>query len=155
MALFRGLRPTLFKHKDPSWTMAPITMITYTNPAFFVHQSQKLQALLAKVVQESSSATGPEAAIDFLQLTEILAALLDEAQLYSILSPNELGRRQSHVHDFMSKFETIESAVGDWNLRVASDVPATSRKRGRASTSENEASKSSRARSNEQERSCA
>lgn len=116
--------------------MASTTKTSFTNPAFLVHQSQKLQALLTKAMQESASAITPEASIDLSQLTEILSSLLEEAQFYSILSSEELQRRQNDVHTFMRRFKTIESAMGDWDLRLASQDQPISRKRSRTLASD-------------------
>lgn len=100
-----------------------------SNPAFFGSQSQKLSALLDTVVRESATATNPDAPIDFLQLTDILSSLLEEAQMYSVMSGDELQqRRQTDVRGFMGRIETVEEVIADWDGRSA---PATAATNGR------------------------
>ncbi|KAF2163725.1 hypothetical protein M409DRAFT_25911 [Zasmidium cellare ATCC 36951] len=89
-----------------------------TDPAFFASQSQKLNALLGTVVREASTATNPDAAIDFMQLTEIVTSLLEEAQMFSVLSQEELGRREGDVRGFMGRIETVHSVIEDWDART-------------------------------------
>lgn len=101
--------------------MAPPTeegKANLTDPAFFASQSQKLNALLGTVVREASTATNPDAAIDFMQLTEIVTSLLEEAQVFSVLSQEELGRREGDVRGFMGRIETLHSVIEDWDART-------------------------------------
>lgn len=113
--------------------MASIKQDDLANPAFFSSQSQKLHALLSTVVHESTTATNPDAAIDFLQLTEILSSLLEESQMYSVLNENDLMQRSSGVKSFMGKIETVQSVIQDWDVRTAPPATAT-RKRARTET---------------------
>lgn len=88
------------------------------HPQYFVSQSERLSALLNVVVAEASVATDPDACIDYLQLTEILVDLLDQSQLFSALSTDQLRRRQQDVKSFIGKIETVEEAVADWDART-------------------------------------
>ncbi|KAK4503756.1 hypothetical protein PRZ48_004671 [Zasmidium cellare] len=89
-----------------------------SDPAFLASQSQKLNALLSTVVREASTATNPDAAIDFMQLTEIVTSLLEEAQIFSVLSGEELRRRGEAVRGFMGRIETVQSVISDWDART-------------------------------------
>lgn len=102
--------------------MAPPTSkgeANLTDPAFFAAQSQKLNALLSTVVRESSTATNPNATIDFMQLTEIVTSLLEEAQIFSVLSREDLMQRSEAVRTFTGKIETVQSVIEDWDVRTA------------------------------------
>ena len=101
----------------------------FQHPQFFISQSEKLTTLLTVVVAESKVVTDPEACVDYLELTEILAELLDKAQLYSVLSSNELQRREQQVRVFLSKIQTVQDAVADWDERTGASVKGVSKKR--------------------------
>lgn len=92
------------------------------DPAFFASQSQKLNALLSTVVRESSTATNPDAAIDFMQLTEIITGLLEEAQMFSVLSREDLMQRGEAVRAFIGKIETVRSVIEDWDVRTSTTL---------------------------------
>lgn len=96
---------------------------------FFVLQSERLSALLDVIVTEANAATDPEACIDYLELTEILVDLLDKAQLYGILPPNDIQARQHEVNKFIDQIHTVQAAVGDWDSRTKSKVPSKKRPR--------------------------
>ena len=95
----------------------------------------RLNALLNVVVHESRFATNPDALVDYLELTEILTNLLDEARLYGVLAPEELQLREQEVLRYVDKVRTVQDAVGDWDARTKLSVPVSvpvSRKRARS-----------------------
>lgn len=96
------------------------------DPMFFASQSQKLNALLSTVVRESSKATNPDAAIDFMQLSEIITGLLEEAQMFSVLSGEDLMQRIEAARTFMGKIETVQSVIEDWDVRTTTATSGTS-----------------------------
>lgn len=93
-------------------------LLDMDDPKIFATQSQRLSALLDAVVEESGSATDPDACVDYLELTEILADLLNQSQLLSVLSPDQLGDRRQEVKTFVGKIETIQDAIADWDNRT-------------------------------------
>lgn len=88
------------------------------HPRFFVEQSERLSALLNAVVAESSTATDPDACIDYLEITEILVELLDQSQYFSVIPRDQFQDNWKDVQSLMSKVQTIEDAVADWDSRV-------------------------------------
>lgn len=107
----------------------------FQHPQFFVSQSEKLNTLLNVVVTEAKITTDPEACIDYLELTEILTALLDEVRLYCILDAQQLREKEREVHTFVDKIETIQDAVADWDTRTRTNAmtkTTNSRKRARS-----------------------
>ena len=112
----------------------------FEHPQYFVSQSEKLNSLLNVVVEESRSATDPQACIDYLELTEILVHLLEEAQLYSALPLEKLLGRDREVRSFVGKIQTVQDAVSDWDVRTKASVNgiAVSRKRSRTEDLEEE-----------------
>ena len=117
----------------------------FEHPQFFISQSERLSALLDAVVAESSTATDPDACIDYLELTEILVELLNQAQYFSVLSLDQVQSRWKEVESLMSKTRTIQDAVADWETRTslktgtasmdADAATAVPRKRARSSDS--------------------
>lgn len=117
----------------PLW-MAPSKEDDLATPAFFGEQSQRLSALLSTVVRESATATNPDASIDFLQLTEIISSMLEECQMYSVMSGRDLAQRGAEVRSFVGKIETVREVIEDWDVRIAaptSNRDGQSRKRAR------------------------
>lgn len=120
--------------------------VGFQHPQFFVSQSERMSALLDAVVAESATATDPDACIDYLELTEILVELLDQAQYFSVLSLEQVQARWNEVERLMSKTRTIQDAVADWETRTslkvgtvstdADAVAAVSRKRARSMDSD-------------------
>ena len=104
----------------------------YHDPSFFVSQSKRLSALLDTVVAETKDATDPDACIDYLELTDILVGLLDLAQFYSVLSPYSIRSREIDVRSFIGRVQTIQDAVGDWEVRTKDRTYTTSKKRARS-----------------------
>lgn len=102
------------------------------HPQFFISQSEKLSALLKVVVAEASITTDPEACVDYLELTEILTALLEEAQCYGTLTPDQIQAQEKQVRCFVDRIETVQEAVSDWDLRLGTSMKAASRKRARS-----------------------
>ena len=120
--------------------------VDFQHPQFFISQSERLSALLDAVVAESATATDPDACIDYLELTEILVELLNQAQYFSVLSLDQVENRWKEVESLMSKTRTIRDAVADWETRtnvktgpvaVDADTPiVASRKRARSMDSD-------------------
>ena len=88
--------------------------VNLQHPQFFVSHTEKLSALLLVVSAEASVMSDPEALCDYLELTEILASLLEEAQLCSILSADDIRAREHQVLSFLDKIQTVQEAVADW-----------------------------------------
>ena len=104
----------------------------FQHPQFFISQIEKLSALLNVVVAEASVAVEPEAVVDYLELTEILTELLNEAQSYSVLASGETQIRERQVRSFLDKIQTVQEAVADWDARTNASAKAVSRKRTRS-----------------------
>ena len=105
-----------------------------SHPHFYALQSGKLKALLDTVVEESKCASDPQACMDYLELTGLLTEMLQEAQYYSYLTPDELTMRESQVLFFIAKVDTVKSTIADWDQRTRSMRKATgTRKRARRS----------------------
>lgn len=90
----------------------------FQHPQFFIEQYQRLSALLNAVVAESNTATDPDACIDYLEITEILVELLDQSQFFSVLPAEQIQSSWKEVQSLMSKIQTIQDAVADWDTRV-------------------------------------
>ena len=88
------------------------------HPQFFILQSDRLSALLDAVVEESNTATNPDACIDYLEITDILVELLDQCQYFSVLSSNQIQARWQEVEGLISKIQTVQDAVADWDTRT-------------------------------------
>jgi hypothetical protein len=108
---------------------------------FFISQSAKLSSLLDTIAREASDEIDPDACIDYLELTQILTELLNQSQALSVLSPTLLSGRWHDIQIFVSRVQTIQEIVADWDSRVRR-VPQrssdTSRKRARSVTLEAE-----------------
>ena len=104
----------------------------YQHPEFFISHADRLSALLDVVVEEASAATDPQACIDYLELTDILVKLLDQSQLYSVLSLSDIQKREKEVSSFVDKVQTVQEAVGDWDTRTRSRADKVPRKRARS-----------------------
>ena len=90
------------------------------HPQFFILQSERLSALLDAVVAESSTATSPDACIDYLEITDILVELLEQSQYFSVLTWQQIQARWQDVESLISKILTIEGAIADWETRTKS-----------------------------------
>jgi hypothetical protein len=90
----------------------------FEHPRFFIEQSERLSALLNAVVTESSTATDPDACIDYLEITEILVELLDQTQWFSVLSAEQIQEKWKEVQSLLGKVQTIQDAVADWDTRL-------------------------------------
>ena len=77
----------------------------------------------------------PEACIAYLELTGILTELLDEARIYSILTPQELALRVRDARDLANKIGIVEGVLADRYAPATSSAKAVSRKRSRSSAS--------------------
>lgn len=99
------------------------------HPKFFLLQSERLSALLDVIVMEASAATDPDACVDYLELTEILVDLLNQAQLYSILTPDEIDSRQYEANTLIGRIKTVQEAVGDWDSRMRARASVQPKKR--------------------------
>jgi hypothetical protein len=100
--------------------------VDFEHPQFFISQSERLSALLDAVVAESATATDPDECIDYLELTEILVELLNQAQYFSMLSLDQVQDRWKEVDSLMSKTRTIQDAVADWEKRTSGKVEMVS-----------------------------
>ena len=102
----------------------------FEHPRFFIEQSERLSALLKAVVTESNTAIGPDACIDYLEITDILVELLDQTQYFSVLSVEQLQSNSKEVQSLLGKVQTIQDAVADWDTRLkkvaSADSEATS-----------------------------
>ncbi|CAK3743117.1 Hypothetical predicted protein [Lecanosticta acicola] len=120
----------------PSNAYAMDYILHEITPSFFISQSVKLNKLLNTVVQESTTASDPEAGIDYLQLTEILSSLLEESQIYSSMSAVELQQRSAQARLLITRLRSIELAITGRKARVS--PMAGSRKRSRTPDDEDE-----------------
>ena len=102
------------------------------NSNYFVSHATFLNAVLRDMVEEAYLATKPEASLAYLELTAILAKLLEEAHLLSIVGVDDLRRRNSQVHAFVDKMETISSVIPGWNAPHIPEEKGRSHKRQRS-----------------------
>jgi hypothetical protein len=120
MALFA--KPSIPRRRlrfDIAGKMATIPKATkIDHPQFFISQSERLSALLDAVVAESNTATDPNACLDYLEITDILVELLEQSQYFSVLSSSQIQARWQEVEVLISKIQTIQDAVADWDTRT-------------------------------------
>lgn len=91
---------------------------------YFIAQAEKLGALLDNVVIEAQAATDPDALIDFLELTAILADLSDAAHFYSVLPTEQLRLKDEEVRRFVDRIQALQALVGeDHQLAQTKTIP--------------------------------
>ena len=106
----------------------------FQHPFYFFSQTDKLTALISRLVEDTTT-FGP--CDGYPQAYEFLTKLLNESQLFSSLTREDLRQLEPDVRSFVVEVQNVDSFVAelDERRRVMS-MKTTSKKRGRADDEE-------------------
>lgn len=114
--------------------------IAFQHQQFFFEQKEKLSNLLNSVGQDARIAAGQPACMDYYELTTVITQLLEEAQILSALTYEQIERSGIQMQPFAEKVQLVESVAAEVRVKtfMAAAPKPVSRKRGRMMDEEEE-----------------
>ncbi|KAK5129602.1 hypothetical protein LTR08_003033 [Meristemomyces frigidus] len=117
----------------------PRAHAAFQHQQFFFEQKEKLSALLNAIGRDARTATTYQAGADYHELTTVVTQLLEEAQMLSRFTFDQVQRCGVVMQPFAEKVLLVESVALEVRARAVVLAKPASRKRGRDMDDEDEA----------------
>ncbi|KAK4540138.1 hypothetical protein LTR36_009724 [Oleoguttula mirabilis] len=116
----------------------PRAQAAYQHQQFFFEQKEKLSSLLNTVGRDAKAATNYQLGADYYELTAVVTQLLEEAQLMSGFTFNQIQQSGVQMQPFAEKVQLVETVAVEVRMRAITAAKPVSRKRGRTTDGDEE-----------------